>query len=161
MIYQRVDYPNGYKKILKPFEPCPSPNIPKPINDKQVKENNPTPTLNLFPVDEGYIKGTIFRGLYRPYKNYTPIQPNLTDEKDRMLFDVNKYHFAMKELQFYLDNFPDDEEALKIFNNYRIEYLKAKQAYENKFGALNISSSQLANGPWNWVETMAPWEMRM
>lgn len=168
MTYQRLNYPNGYKKIIKPFEPCPStiprPNIPPMPLPEGINEQNdlpmqqPKPTLNLFPVDEGYIKGTIFRGLYRPYKNYTPIQPNLSNDQERMLFDVNKYSFALVELQYYLNNFPDDEEALRIYNNYRREYEKAKQAYENKYGALNMFSSQLERSPWNWVQTLAPWK---
>lgn len=175
MNYQRVDYPNGYKKIIKPFEPCPQvPRPPKPdippmplptpmpmpeeINNFEKPTMPPQPTLNLFPVDEGYINGTIYRGLYRPYKNHTPIKPDLSDDRTRMLFNVNKYNFAMTELQFYLNNFPDDQEALRIFNNYRREYLKARDAYESKYGALSIFSNQLERSPWNWVETMAPWK---
>lgn len=187
MNYQRINYPNGYRKIVQPIQPCPSNRPPKmpdlqplPVDDlpmplpTPVNDSMPLPempempmpmpmpdmpkTLNLFPVDEGYIKGTIFRGLYRPYKNMAPMQPQFTNEKERMLFDVNKYSFAMIELGFYLDNFPNDREALRRFNEFRREYVKAKEAYENRFGALTIASNQLEREPWNWVQTTAPWK---
>lgn len=64
----------------------------------------------------------------------------------------------MIELGFYLNNFPNDVRALKIFNEFRTEYLKAKDTYETRFGALDWSSKQLERSPWNWVQTLAPWK---
>ena len=184
MNYQRLNYPNGYKKVVQPKKQCPmqTPNIPKPIPPMGPippmeplppmepgipmplptpipnNQNNVAPVLNLFPVDEAFVNGTIYRGLFKPYKNYRPIRPELNTERDRMLFDVNKYHFAMVELNFYLNNFPNDQEALRIFNEFRDNYLRAKTAFESRFGALDITSSQLERGPWNWVQTNAPWK---
>ncbi|MCK9470765.1 MAG: spore coat protein CotJB [Bacilli bacterium] len=170
MNYQRLNYPNGYKKIVQPKQGCkmpPQPNIPMPIPEPMpmpkpmplptpVPNNNPP--LNLFPVDEGYVKGTIFRGLYQPYKNMSPIAPVNNTKMQRMLFDVNKYHFAMTELSFYLNNFPNDVEALRLFNGFRKDYLRAKNEFETEFGALDMTSQQLERGPWNWVQTTAPWK---
>lgn len=172
MNYQRLNYPNGYKKVVQPGKHCPTPSMPQMPNPMPIPtepippmplptpipNNQNQPKLNLFPVDEGYVKGTIYRGLYNPYKNMNPIPPVLATQKDRMLFEVNKNHFAMIELQYYLNNFPNDVEALRIYNEFRVEYLKAKTAYEGAFGALDMTSEQLERGPWNWVQTTAPWK---
>jgi len=157
MNYQRINYPNGYKKVLSPRNNSPTQQIPQmPLPTPRNNLNQPK--LNLFPIDEGYLKGTIYQGLFRPYKNMSPERPALIDDKERLLFNVGKYHFGMVELGYYLNNFPNDIEALRIFNNFRTGYLKAKEDYENRFGALDWSSQQLEREPWNWVQTLAPWK---
>jgi spore coat protein JB len=165
MNYQRLNYPNGYKKIVGQNKGCPMqpiPQMPTMPNTKQaplpMMPNNNLPKLNLFPIDKGYLKGTIYRGLYQPYRNLIPAELVFSNEQEKLLFDVNKNHFGMTELGFYLNNFPDDKEALKKFNEFRMDYLAAKNAYESKYGALSWSSQQLERSPWNWVQTLAPWK---
>ncbi|MFY9422242.1 MAG: spore coat protein CotJB [Bacilli bacterium] len=117
-----------------------------------------TGTLNLFPPDEGFARGTIFRGLYEPYKKQTPIRPVPTTERERMLHDVNKYYFALHEMRMYLDNFPDDQEAINVFTNFQRNYIKAKREYEKRYDALDIEAANLDTAPWNWTVGKWPWE---
>lgn len=171
MKFQQFNYPNGYKKVFepamerinenRPVSPNINPKIHKIDFEKQKNHhdhhNQKEKVLNLFSVDEGFKKGTMFKGLYRPYKNLEPriIEPNT--EKEKLLFDVNKYYFALLEMQLYLDNFPDDHEALKKFNEFRSEYVRAKESFESKFESLDISSNYLNKSPWNWANSSFPW----
>jgi spore coat protein JB len=119
----------------------------------------PTGTLNLFPVDEALLRGTIFRGLYDPYrKKEMPLKPLPTNERERMLHDVNKYYFALHEMRMYLDNFPEDQEAISLFTNFQRSYTKAKREYEKRFDALDIEAENLDTSPWNWTVGRWPWE---
>jgi spore coat protein JB len=118
----------------------------------------PKGTLNLFPVDEGFIRGNIFRGIYDPYKNYQIPVTVPSSEQERMLFDVNKYYFGLHELRLYLDNFPNDQEAVNVFTEFQQNYIKAKDAYEARFGALDIEADNLNKVPWNWALGPWPWE---
>lgn len=114
--------------------------------------------LNLFPVDEGFAKGTIFRNLYRPYKKYQPRPVMPTTERERLLYDVDKYYFALHEIRLYLDVYPNDEEAIKVFSEFQEQYIRAKHAYETRFGALDIEAPNLDTSPWNWTVGRWPWE---
>ena len=116
-----------------------------------------TGTLNLFPPDEGFARGTIFRGLYEPYKKQTPIRPVPTTERERMLHDVNKYYFALHEMRMYLDNFPDDQEAINVFTNFQRNYIKAKREYEKRYERLTLKQESRYR-PLNWTVGKWPWE---
>lgn len=118
----------------------------------------PAPHLNLFPVDEAFAKGTLFRDIYRPYKNYQPRQVVPTNQRERLLHDVSKYYFALHEMRLYLNAYPNDEEAIRIFTKFQEEYIRAKHEYETKYGALDIEAPNLDTAPWNWTVGRWPWE---
>ena len=121
-------------------------------------ETKPKTSLNLFPVDEAFFNGTIFRGLYKPYKNHQPRVVMPTTEKAKARFDVDKYYFALHEIRMYLDAYPTDQEAIDVFTEFQKEYIKAKNAYETRFGALDIEAPNLNTSPWNWTMGKWPWE---
>jgi hypothetical protein len=141
---------NYQNKIVKMPMPMPkNPNQPKiPINQNQG-------TLDLFGVDEGFLNGTMFRGLFDTYKNFRPRTTVPTGEKERMLFDVDKNYFALHEMRMYLDNFPNDQEAVNKFTEFQKAYTEAKRNYEARFGALDIEAANLNTTPWNW--TVGEW----
>ena len=156
----------NYQNRMRPRDCYPKQYGPKPakipIQGVQMQPGlmqQPTKgTLNLFPVDEGFLKGTIFRGLYQPYLNLQVPINIPTTEKEKMLFDVNKYYFSLHEIRLYLDNFPTDQEAINIFTNFQQNYIKAKHAYELKYGALDIEAPNLDTSPWNWTMGRWPWD---
>ena len=127
----------------------------KPAKPEQTQ---PETNLNLYPIDEAFFRGNIFRGLYNPYKNYQPKMVVPTAEKDKLLFDVNKYFFGLHEIRLYLNAYPTDQDAINVFTEYQKEYIKAKNAYESKFGALDIEAPNLNTSPWNWTMGKWPWE---
>jgi hypothetical protein len=138
---------------VAPIPVQPTPTIPKPT----LTPPSPIQTLNLFPLEEGISKGTIYRGVYIPYLDHQPQLPMPIDEKSRMLKEVGMNYFGVLELQFYLDVHPEDEEALRKFNEFQTAYVLAKDAYEARFGALDIESKSLKNLPFDWSTTDFPW----
>lgn len=150
MNYRDKNRPMGlYEKPKTGMKPGMMPGMPMPM---------PKTTLNLFPVGEGFARGTIFRGLYQPYKKQVPLKPVPTTERERALHEVNKYHFGLHEMTMYLDNFPDDQEAISVFSNFQQNYIKAKNEYEMRYGALDIAAPNLDVAPWNWTVGKWPWE---
>lgn len=117
--------------------------------------------LNLFSVDEGFAKGTIFRDLYKPYKNYQPRKLMPATEKAKLLYDVDKYYFALHEIRMFLDDYPNNQEAINVFTQYQKAYTNAKNAYEAKYGALDIEAPNLNKSPWNWTMETWPWDEGM
>ena len=108
--------------------------------------NNP----NLFDTYEGYSYGNMFRNLYKPYKNYQPSRLKINSEKDELLTTIGEYSFAMHDLNLYLDNFPNDQNALNLFNKYRKMTNELIMKYERKYGPINVSSDTTNNIPFNW-----------
>jgi len=145
---------------MKPKYPTPpSYQTPQPpISNAQMPSTPPAASLNVFTPDEGFVKGTMFKGVYRPYKNYQPRLVWPTDnERAAMMFDIDKYYFAAHEVRLYLDNNPNDQEAINLFNQYVDGYGRAKKAYEERYGALSLESDALTTAPFNWTVGEWPW----
>lgn len=114
--------------------------------------------IELLPVEDAFFCGTIFRHLYKPYKMHQPTRIIPTNEKDRLLLDVDKYYFALHEIRIFLDNDPNNQAAINIFTIFQKGYIMAKHAYESKYGALDIEAQNLDTSPWNWTVQTWPWD---
>lgn len=129
------------------------------LYDIKLDPNYPKPfSIDLFPLDEGFYKGTIYKNKYIPYKNYRPRMVRPTSEKGRILFEVNKYYFALHEIRMYLDVFPYSQEAINLFSKFQDAYIQSKHAYETRFGPLDIEAPNLDTVPFKWAMTKWPWE---
>ena len=115
-------------------------------------------TLNLFGPYQGFMYGNLFRNLYEGYQNYKPRKIIPQNEQEELLNNVDQLTFAAHELNLLLDVYPDNQEALQKFNQYRKMAQQAIEAYESKFGPLTVMSDHLNQTPWAWEETMFPWE---
>ena len=67
---------------------------------------------NLADPKEGFLRGNLFNNLYDPYKNYKYKILNPTNKKEELLFNILMYKFALKELNLYLDNYPNNNQML-------------------------------------------------
>ena len=67
---------------------------------------------------EGWIRGNLFTNLYDPYKNYKPAKVEAKDEREALLYQVMQYKFALIELNLYLDTQPNDNEMIRLYNEY-------------------------------------------
>lgn len=115
---------------------------------------------NLYGSYEGYMKGNMFKNLYKPYKNYEPAKLTPTSELDEALLNLNQMHFAMHEANLYLDVFPNDRKMMEDFVKFRKSYNDLLNDYEQKYGALEVSSNYLNNTPFGWEEETWPWDRR-
>ena len=113
---------------------------------------------NLAGTYDGYIKGNMFKDLYKEYKNYKPIKLIPNNEQAEMLLNLNQVSFALNDIRLYLDNFPEDRKMIDLFNKYSKELEKTMREYENKFGPL-ICSTPSSNNIFDWEAFSFPWEM--
>ena len=111
--------------------------------------------LDLFNPYEGFLAGNAFRKEFVPYKDYKVYKTKINSEQDEMLFNISEYAFMMHDLNLYLDVFPDDSDALNIFNEYRNKTNELITKYERKYGPLCVKSSD-DNKRFNWVNKW-PW----
>lgn len=107
---------------------------------------------------EGFIRGNLFQNLYDGYKNYTPQEINPQNEREALLNQWQQYHFAIVDLNLYLDIYPNDTNALRLYNNYNNILKQIKTKYESMYGPLTISSNQTNQNSWTWINSPWPWE---
>ena len=131
-------------------------NMNNNMNNNIINQNN---NSSLFSPYEGYLRGNLFKNLYNGYKNYKPANINISNDRDEMLLNIGQLSFARHELNLLLDNYPNNINALNLFNRYREMELDEVKKYERKFGPLTITSSDINKKPFSWVNDMWPWEV--
>lgn len=110
----------------------------------------------LFSVDEGFNKGNMFKDTYSKYKNHV-YKLKVSNEKDKLLYNIQMYTFALKDLILYLDIYNDDKYCLKKFNEYSMELEKFKDKYNRSYGPLCAFDSDNLN-KWEWISNPWPWD---
>lgn len=107
---------------------------------------------------EGFLRGNMEVNTYMPYKGMTYIKPNITNERDAMLYKIQEMDFAAHDLNLYLDTHPNDSNTIKLYNDYKKEARRLTNEYEKKYGALNLSDDVgLSMTPWSWIKEPWPW----
>lgn len=78
---------------------------------------------------------------------------------DRELMNrYSAYSFALTDLNLYLDSHPNDNEALKRFQEIKKEYECLREEYVRKIGPLTITD-QSSEDRWSWTDDPWPWEI--
>ena len=127
-------------------------------NTLQININNIDFTRNneLFNTEEGFNKGNMFKNIYSKYKNHV-YKLKTNNKKDDLLYKVQMYTFALKDLSLYLDTHPTDESILVEYQKIRNNLYEAKKQYEQNYGVL--SSSDVTNDDkWTWINNPWPWD---
>ena len=127
-------------------------------NLRNYQKNNYYQNDNLFNPYEGLIRGNLFKNIYDPYKNHKPYTIKPMNDQAKMLTDIDSLEFALIDLNLYLDVYPDDKNAIELFNKYRNEQNELLHTYQNKFGPILLNSDSLNNMPWMWDNKPWPWE---
>ena len=78
-------------------------------------------------------------------------------ERQQLLDSLRAAQFAMHEMVLYLDTHPNDTEALKKFDAYRLRYKELSKQNEREYGPLTATGDFGANG-FSWVKNPWPWE---
>lgn len=107
---------------------------------------------------EGFIRGNLFNDLYDGYKNYTPQEINAQSEREALLNQWQQYNFATTDLNLYLDIYPNDTNALKLYNDYNNILKQITDKYEKMYGPLSVDSSNANRNSWEWIKNPWPWE---
>ncbi len=113
---------------------------------------------NVYSPYEGFIRGNMFQSLYKPYKQIGPYRIEAMNEQAEMLTNIDALCFALIDLNLYLDVFPNDKNAVDMFNQYRVQKNELQKQYENKYGPLVLTSDAINTYPWAWDNKPWPWE---
>ena len=159
---------NWYKEFDNTFNTMNSINDINTINKMNINNmndmnymnnmNSMNMNKNLADPKEAFLRGNLFNNLYDPYKNYKYGMLNPTNKKEELLFNILMYKFVLKELNLYLDNYPNDTNMLNQYNKYLLEEKKLCDQYEKSYGPLTTDSQNLGNNSWRWIKSPWPWE---
>ena len=138
-------------------------NMDMNFSDYKQKHENMFPNMmkkdQVIDPKEGWIKGNLFANLYDPYKNYKPAKVEAKSEKEALLYQVMQYKFALIELNLYLDTHPNDNEMIRLYNEYLNIEKKMCDKYESMYGPLTLGSDNLNKNNWTWINSPWPWEV--
>ena len=115
-------------------------------------------TLNVVSPMEGFLRGNMFKDEYEPYKNLTYFKLNPSNDKERLLYQVMAYSFAIYDLNLYLDLHPDNKGMLDLFKKYVKEEKELCNEYVNKYGPLEVN--EVKGQKFDWINSPWPWETR-
>ena len=114
---------------------------------------------NILNPTKGFIRGNMFNNLYDPYKNYKPANLDPKNELDAMLMSYLQYNFTLNDLNLYLDNYPNDNNAINLYKQYLTILKNTKDEYEKKYGPLTCNSIYALGNDWKWNNSPWPWEV--
>ena len=125
-------------------------------DNKYNKMNSNSKFLN---PEEGFYLGNMLKEEYIPYKNMKVIKPNINDERDALLQQIQMYCFAAHDINLYLDTHPEDKSAIELYNKYNIESKRLSNEFTKRYGALKVDDNDvLSKYPWSWINMPWPWD---
>ena len=107
---------------------------------------------------EGYMRGNMFKDLYKGYKDYKVSRLIPNNEQAELLLNLNQISFENQDIRLHLDIYPNDKEMLDRYNMNTIKIKELMNDYENRFGPIacdSLSSSE----SFSWEEYEFPWEV--
>lgn len=107
--------------------------------------------------NEGFVKGNIEKDIYHPYKNYNPRLPLASNDKERLLLEIQKLGFYLVDLGLYLDLHPTDKDALMSFNETKSKYYRLINEYNKNYCPLMFIDSNGVD-KYQWIEGTFPWQ---
>ncbi len=127
-------------------------------NQQEFNNMNNNMNQNLYEPYQGFIRGNMFPSLYDEYKINRPFEVEPMNNQAELLTYIDALTFASHDLNLYLDNYPNDQQMIQKFNEYRIEANRAIENYENQYGPLFVNSNANMQTPWAWDNKPWPWE---
>ena len=113
---------------------------------------------NLYDPYNGFIRGNMFKNLYDPYKLNEPYDVKPMNEQAKLLTNIDALGFAMIDLNLLLDVYPNNQETINLFNQYRKQKESLTNEYESKYGPITTNSDSLNSYPWAWDDMPWPWD---
>lgn len=133
--------------------------MPASVMSKDIT-NLPSATSNnnnIMDTYDGFKRGNMFDNLYEGYKNYKPEDLKASSEREDLMMQIDEQRFAMIDLGLYLDVYPNDGNALSLFNTSLKKEKELLTLYESKYGPMTISSPVQTDN-WLWINSPWPWE---
>ena len=117
------------------------------------KDNSP----KLVSVDEGFLRGNMFAGEYKPYKNYTYKKIVPKTKREELLLEIMELSFAINDLNLYLDLHPEDKSMLEKFNELVEKSCKCEMEYVKNYGPLEVIDNT-SDEKFEWIKNPWPWD---
>jgi len=127
------------------------------FNDNFINMNQ---NCGMYNPEEGFIRGNMFPNLFDQYKKQQLRKMNSSNEKERLMLNIQIHDFALKDINLYLDVNPNDNCMIRKYNELLARRNELVNEYENKYGSivLTMSNRSLDSTPWSWIETKSPWK---
>lgn len=109
-----------------------------------------------YDLEEGFNKGNLFEDLYSKYKNHV-YKLKVSNDKDRLLYMIQIYCFAIKDMNLYLDVHPNDKNSINKINEYIRKSNELKKKYNNLYGPLEVNDLT-SDSKWMWINNPWPWD---
>ena len=103
-------------------------------------------------IEKGFLKGSIWKNLFSPYK-FVVEKINLTTDLDKLLYMLQVYTFTAIELTLYIDTHPNNKEASDMLKKVNAEKNKICEYIETRYSSLS-SFSEILNG---YYSLKMPW----
>ena len=110
-----------------------------------------------FEIDEGFVKGNLFKDEYIGYKDYKPAKIVAKNEQEELLLEIMALSFAINDLNIYLDLHPEDTEMLKRFKELTEKSCEKEMEYVKCYGPLEVMDNESIN-KFEWINNPWPWE---
>ncbi len=107
-------------------------------------------------VVEGFNRGNMFDNLYNQYKNYN-YKLNVNSKRDELLYKIQIYNFAIRDINLYLDLHPTESNMLNMFLKYNQELEVLKKEFTSLYSPLSINEVK-NNNKWTWINNPWPWD---
>lgn len=78
--------------------------------------------------------------------------------REELMDKIYELKFAAVDLNLFLDNNPDNKEALMDYNAITEELMKLTDIYEAHFGPMSNFGGSKSQYPFGWVDEPWPWE---
>lgn len=132
-------------------------------HEKEIHDNNNDlikSKKNLFTPNEAFLKGTIFKNIYEPYKNYQSGVIEVKNEQEKLMTAVQMYDVALNDIDLYLVVYPNDLDALQIRREYYEKYSRAKDEYLSKYPSFTLDYNFSTIKPFSFSLDSFPWNRK-
>lgn len=118
-----------------------------------VNKTNPTKKNDFFTPIVALSYGNLSKNLYDGYKNFQPRV--LSAENPQTVLQA--YEFVLLDLGLYLDVNPNDEDAIRLYNAYIVEYRNLVERYEKINYPMDKNYINEPTNYWKWVNN---WQLK-
>lgn len=80
------------------------------------------------------------------------------NDRQRLLEDISKADFVLKDLNLYLDTHPYDQKAIEKFKQYNHMKKQLTREYTRAYGPLELSILDDDMREWKWALQDWPWK---
>lgn len=71
---------------------------------------------------------------------------------------INAVSFAADDSKLFLDTHPQDQNALRYFEEMKMHRVEALKEYAKYYGPLTLDTASVASDRWCWINEPWPWQ---